>query len=86
MINKKSKYMPDAVKHTVRTVGSLMAHSFHPEHIDSVREHIESSGFKQVGPSDVYGPATETTYTHPETKERAILGKNKRSAWLDIEK
>lgn len=86
MKTKKTEHMPETVNHTVRLVGASLSHAFHPDDVESVREHIVSKGYKQQGPSDVSGPASETTYVHPETKARAFLGKNNRSAWLDIEK
>lgn len=86
MISKKSEHMPDNVKHSVRIVGSILSHTFHPDNIEDVHNHIVASGYKQQGASHVSGPTTETSYVHPDTKARAFLGKNNRSAWLDIEK
>lgn len=83
-MNSNSGHMPPEVDHTVTHSQGLISHSFEPKDAEAVHAHLISSGYKQEGPSSVYGPATETRYVHPETKRVAYIGKNKRTAWLDI--
>lgn len=82
----KSQHMPEGVEHRVESDSDMISHSFHPDHVSKVHDHLIGSGYKQEGPSSVYGPATETRYVHPETKKVVYLGKNRKTAWLDVHK
>ena len=83
---KQQSELLSGIPHTVHDDSNMTSHSFSPEHLDDVRGRLESAGYTQSGPSDVYGPATETRYVNKQNRSVAHLGKNRVSGWLDIHK